>query len=311
MARRKGIKIWDEITPRGWLALMGDTGIMTDLMVKIFISLYHSPHHTNNAKTLAQALHMEYRALNAAAGWAGTKVKELYTGGKIEVKPKRKRRNKKGKGSRLAETSLISSRLTPFPAEEEKEPERAPWEYIFDGVENEDGTYFWVMKPEMAAAIREWEETDLTGAGPLLSILAEDDSSFPKEKNLFAVSPEKTVERIRKWLRMEFRFQRRSLKSPARCTVCGLSRVSLLRAVPYGLSAARPGLLFCPTHAALFQAHLISYSDSGKLLVSPALSAEERKLLGLVPGDEAKNDFSRRRMAAHRKYFNEESRKDK
>ena len=28
----------------------------------------------------------------------------------------------------------------------------APWEYVFDGVEGENGTYFWILKPAAAAA---------------------------------------------------------------------------------------------------------------------------------------------------------------
>ena len=67
--------------------------------------------------------------------------------------------------------------------------------------------------------------------------------------------------------------------------------------------------MLCPTHAALFSAHLISFSDAGELLVSPRISERERKLYGLIAGEKAKAPFSRRRMLTHRKIFTEEGRK--
>lgn len=33
MARRKGLKKWDRITEEGWLMLMGDTSVMSRLMI--------------------------------------------------------------------------------------------------------------------------------------------------------------------------------------------------------------------------------------------------------------------------------------
>ena len=71
------------------------------------------------------------------------------------------------------------------------------------------------------------------------------------------------------------------------------------------------GLILCPTHAALFAAHLISFSDRGKLLISPVLTEEEKEQTGLRKGQNAMYNFSRRRMAQHRKIFNEEGRKEK
>lgn len=37
MARRKGLKKWDRITEEGWLMLMGDTSVMSRLMMDILI----------------------------------------------------------------------------------------------------------------------------------------------------------------------------------------------------------------------------------------------------------------------------------
>ena len=68
------------------------------------------------------------------------------------------------------------------------------------------------------------------------------------------------------------------------------------------------GLCFCPTHAALFSAHLISFDKDGKLIISDKIDEEERKILKIENGMPAKMPFSNRRMQLHRKKFNQESR---
>lgn len=35
MARRRGLKKWDRVTVEGWLRLMGDTSVMSHLMMEI------------------------------------------------------------------------------------------------------------------------------------------------------------------------------------------------------------------------------------------------------------------------------------
>ena len=115
----------------------------------------------------------------------------------------------------------------------------------------------------------------------------------------------------KKAIEEKYRFTRKSLGESSCCTVCGLARHSLLCAVPYGeVEKKQKGLLFCPTHAALFSAHLISYSDRGRLLLSTRLTDEEIKILGLHAGDLAKNTFSRRRMTLHRRIFNKEGKEE-
>lgn len=296
MARRKGLKRWDEITEDGWLALMGDTSLMTHLMMQIFFRLYQSTDYMGNAKNLAETLHMEYRALNSAVGQAGNKIKKLYEEGKISCYPKKKRRAKKIKAEKPEEFVLT--------APEPEKQQRSPWEYVFDGVEGEDGLYFWVLKPEAAAALREMADADIWGSERLWRILDEDETSSGVEGNLFSMPSAKTVQRIRHLVEQAHYFKRKSLAGEACCAVCGARRLSLLQAVPYGdPDFTRKGLLFCPTHGALFAAHLISFNDRDELLISPRLSGEERKLYGLTPGMKAKVKFSHRRMADHRREF--------
>ena len=142
MARRKGQKCWEGIGREGWLSLFGNTVIMTDLMMSIFDCLYHSPDLTDNAKHIAQVLQMEYRALNAAVGWAGNKIKAL-------CEEERQHLQQEGKDCHciLTEEGQLTSCK-----------EMAPWEYVFDGIEDEDGTYLWIMKPAAAIAFKELED---------------------------------------------------------------------------------------------------------------------------------------------------------
>lgn len=69
-----------------------------------------------------------------------------------------------------------------------------------------------------------------------------------------------------------------------------------MKAVPYGEGGMKhKGLVLCPIHAALFAAHLISFSDRGKVLVSPSVTEAEKEQFGLTKGMDARYAFSRRR----------------
>ena len=295
MARRKGQKCWEGIGREGWLSLFGNTVIMTDLMMSIFDCLYHSPDLTDNAKHIAQVLQMEYRALNAAVGWAGNKIKAL-------CEEERQHLQQEGQDCHCILTE--EGQLTPC-------KEMAPWKYVFDGIEDEDGTYLWIMKPAAAIAFKELEDANLAVDGSIRRVLSQDISSYGMEGSLFSHTPDQTITAIRTLIEEKYRFTRKSLGESSCCTVCGLARHSLLCAVPYGeVEKKQKGLLFCPTHAALFSAHLISYSDRGRLLLSTRLTDEEIKILGLHAGDLAKNTFSRRRMTLHRRIFNKEGKEE-
>lgn len=313
MARRKGLKKWDKVTVEGWLRLMGDTSVMSRLMMEIFARLYDSADHMDNGKNIAAALHMEYRALNSAVGWAGGKIRDMVEKGMLPTYPDRKRKNR---SKTLKEPLLVQENLgeeESAPVEEKplETPAMAPWEYVFDGAEGDDGAYFWILKPEAAAAFREIRESGNRQISSIRKILEEDETAEGVEGSLFARSSEATVKSIRRLLEKERDFQRKSLGlSHPCCLVCGADRISLLRAFPYGDKGNREkGLLFCPTHGALFAAHLITYNDRGELLIADRLKEEERQLFHLTPGEKAHGTFTRRRMAVHRRIFNQEGRK--
>ena len=301
MSRKKGLKRWDVITRDGWLQIMADSSIMTHLMMDIFDRLYDSENYMDNGKSIAGALHMEYRALNAGVGWAGNKIRELIESGSVSVYP----------ASGKEDREEMWDTLLPSDADGSSEKkERPAWEYIFDGAVGEDGVYYWILKPETASAYREIREAGNLLAHHIRHILEEDESSLGMEGSLFASSAESTVCRIRKELEEESWFQRKSMAEHPCCLVCGAERISLLKAVPYEEGDRKvKGPVFCPIHGALFAAHLISYDHNGKLLISPALSDEERELFHLEIGSAARAPFRRRRMASHRKIFSQEARK--
>jgi hypothetical protein len=302
MARRKGLKRWDEITTEGWLSLMADKTVMSALMMQIFSRLYHSEDYMDNAKNIAKALHLEYRALNAGVGWAGNKIREMYeSGGLLTYHAS----EKKDETPREEETGEF--RLSETPASRVR---RSPWEYVFDGSEDDNGTYFWVLKPEAVRAYREIMDADIWHLDDIRQLLECDETAYGCEGSLFSHSSSHTVDEIRKRFSRNADFKRKTMGAHPCCIVCGADRISLLHAVPYGTHGeSQKGLMLCPTHAALFSAHLISFSDAGELLVSPRISERERKLYGLIAGEKAKAPFSRRRMLTHRKIFTEEGRK--
>lgn len=301
MARRKGLKIWNRITREGWLSLLGNPGVMTGLMMAIFERLYHAEEYTDNAKNIANALHMEYRALNAGVGWAGNKIRKMAEAGLLSVYPEEEQKD----------SPECSADAEAAPEEKKKEKRAmAPWEYLFDGSEGEDGAYFWTLKPEAASAFREYVEADLSARDAFCRILEEDVSASGVEGSLFSQPPENTISRIRMVLEKESLFRRKAFEKDVCCTVCGGHRISLLHSVPYGEEGnENKGIVFCPTHGALFAAHLITFSDKGELMISHSLDEEERKAYGLEAGSRARNPFSRRRMAVHRRIFNQEERK--
>lgn len=283
MARIKGLKRWDGITIPEWYTLFATKAIISDLMMRMIFTLYHAPKHTDNAGHLAEGLFMEYRALNAAVGWAGNKIKDWY-----ETKSE-------------TDKDMSQTRLS-----------MAPWQYVFDGKEDEYGTYLWMIKPAMLSALSEIEKADISVVGHIWRLLAKDNSSFGAEGNLFSATADETVAHIRELLIEKESFFRKSLPDIPCCVVCGATRVSILRVVSYGDDEEkRKGLIFCPTHGSLFAAHLISFSSGGRLIISAKLSDIEQEQFNLHKGQLIHGRFSGRRMAAHRKICHEEGRREK
>jgi hypothetical protein len=253
--------IWDEISSGQWMKLYMDRRIMTDIMMHIFSILYRAVGHADHAKNIAGIMGTDYRALNAAVGWAGRKIM-----------------------GKLNQTE-----------------NRPPWTYVVNGC-SVDGDYdLWVMKPQAVTAWKEMEQGGAFGSADILQYLAEDEASSGPQTNLFSLSHAATVHRIRCFLQNRTAMSRGLFASVPCCAVCGLERPSLLYPVPYHMGSLKKGLLFCPNHGALFAAHLITFSDAGKLLLSPCLTKEDKTVLHLKEGTSSHVRFNHRAMAVHRK----------
>lgn len=308
MARRKGLKVWNDLTREEWLAFFADPAVMTELMMEIFSILYHTPGHEGRAKHIASVLGMEYRGLNAAAGWAGMKIKAWYEArhgksGASEEEPALP--SEKPAAPEAEETLLAEGVPSPEEASRKEREKRPFWEYVFNGAEEAGGSYLWILKPAAVLAWKEMEEAGWPLERPVRQLLREDVSSAGREGSLFARSPSQTVAAVRALLAEDRREQWKAREPSGRCAVCGLSRMSLLRAVSYG-SDRQKGLLFCPTHGALFAAHLISFTAKGELLISKSLTGADREAMGLMEGMQTRCPFSGRRMTAHRRIFKEQ-----
>lgn len=101
------------------------------------------------------------------------------------------------------------------------------------------------------------------------------------------------------------------------CCICGMKNSRLLRAShikAWGKSAPQEkvdennGLLLCANHDALFDKHLISFSDSGEIILSNHLDEEDKELLGINSTTRISvNKEMIKYLEHHRKEFNEKN----
>ena len=65
------------------------------------------------------------------------------------------------------------------------------------------------------------------------------------------------------------------------------------------------GLLLLPNYDKLFDKHLISFDDDGKIIISPQIKKEEYKVLGISANDKLFNVFKQNKpyLKTHRKKF--------
>lgn len=111
------------------------------------------------------------------------------------------------------------------------------------------------------------------------------------ERNLNALEG-KEREQLRKTRVNQGIFREKLLRSGSCCRICSLKRKDLLIASHIKAWAASTGkekldvdngLLLCPAHDALFDKHLISFQDDGKIVISRHLAKEDMALLNISP----------------------------
>ena len=65
------------------------------------------------------------------------------------------------------------------------------------------------------------------------------------------------------------------------------------------------GLLLLPNYDKLFDKHLISFDDDGRIIISPQIKKEEYKILGISANDKLFNVFEENKpyLKIHREIF--------
>lgn len=106
-------------------------------------------------------------------------------------------------------------------------------------------------------------------------------------------------------------------KYPNGCCICRMKNLKLLRAShikPWGKSDSQEkldennGLLLCANHDALFDKHLISFSDYGEIILSNHLDEEDKEQLGIDSITRISvNKEMIKYLEHHRKEFNEKN----
>lgn len=108
-------------------------------------------------------------------------------------------------------------------------------------------------------------------------------------------------------------FRNRLLKKYGKCCLCGVSNPTLLRAShikPWCVSEPdekldeNNGLLLCPNHDLLFDSGLISFEDSGIIMISDKLSKYDQMLMNIQDNMRIKSvsEKQHRYLGYHRKY---------
>ena len=73
------------------------------------------------------------------------------------------------------------------------------------------------------------------------------------------------------------------------------------------------GLLLLPNYDKLFDKHLISFDDDGRIIISPQIKKEEYKILGISADDKLFNVFEENKpyLKIHREIFYSKNNKTK
>lgn len=158
-----------------------------------------------------------------------------------------------------------------------------------------EGEYVFVYKlrPEIILAIKTlalFEDEKINNEKTLVEQLLNEESKIEKvlENKKFSESEKQAIVKVR----IGQGYFRNLLldKFNNRCIICGLEHTSLLVAshIKEWKNSSKNekhdrnnGLLLCSIHDALFDNHLISFDDNGKILISDILSEKDRNILKL------------------------------
>lgn len=123
------------------------------------------------------------------------------------------------------------------------------------------------------------------------------------------------IERIIKARKNQYKFRKSLLNESKECRICGINNEILLKAShikAWRFSTAQEkldknnGFLLCPNHDELFDKYLISFKDTGEIIISKKLGKDDKEKMGIndntnIRIDEANKIF----LKEHRKTFYE------
>ncbi|MDZ4994680.1 HNH endonuclease [Clostridium perfringens] len=121
------------------------------------------------------------------------------------------------------------------------------------------------------------------------------------------------IERVVKARKNQNKFREALFKRENKCKICGLAHKELLIAShikPWSESTPEEklnpfnGFLLCPNHDSLFDKHLITFEDNGRIIISKRLSEKDKLLLN-IDNDIIINieEENKKFLERHRKVF--------
>lgn len=190
------------------------------------------------------------------------------------------------------------------------------WNIIFDGedvYENGKMKGYWIIKPEMLKAITEYK---LFKKGNRKLYLSNKNLHEQiKMYNDIAIFDGKERKSIIKIRCNQGKIRKNALQKYRKCEICGLQITQLLIAShikPWSIANSSEKadinniMLLCPMHDALFDKHLISFDDEGKVLINKNITSEEKELLNINENQKIKvNEERKVYLEIHRREFNE------
>lgn len=189
------------------------------------------------------------------------------------------------------------------------------WNIVFDGeiaYENGKRKDCWVIKPEMLTAIDELGlfKKNSRKLSARNDILHEQIKAYKDIAN-FEGEERKSIIKIRC---NQGKIRNIALRKYHKCELCGLQIKPLLIAShikPWSISNPSEKadidniMLLCPMHDALFDKHLITFDDEGKIMINPNITDKEKELLNINEQQVVEvNEKRRLYLESHRKEFN-------
>lgn len=250
--------IWNEITTEQWCDVLQNSFLTTPDCLEILKILYAAPNYRLNASKIAGQMKVKhFIELNRIVGNWGKRIAKHISG-------------------------------LSYPLREESGKLRC-WLVVFDGADCRKPTHFdWIIKPEMQKAIQYLH---------LFTSLEENIGAEKRiEQQILQIQKDLPPTGEEKLYLTKHRVNQGTIRARTiqhygcKCQLCGLKIQSLLivsHIYPWSCSNKEEKsdinnlLLLCAQHDALFDKHLISFDENGKILINRGLDESDKRLLNI------------------------------